>query len=574
MFIIRLTLVCILFIPCLAQAENTSPKQVLINKFHSQFDTYRTRIRVLDNLEASRLGSTSSRFKARILVEQSPLAKSSSLFHRLIRKMRPSRKDRTHLSSALKGNSRKKRLLASQQALAAFGRNRLKVLPRIEETAAAVASNRSGEPRVTPVQALQDGVAFIKVRVKKTIPKNLDIHAAVMRNQKTSRALHKEHSSLSGLNLEQRLPGTSAAAMAEVVAHLRQIEAHPSHSWLSRLVRVINSYQQHERGASKALLRLWYMLLDEYGGKGPFDKHKMQETYLKELSARLISHPPRKAARALPQTLPPLPRSNQRAIRRLIGRARQMSTIQGQLLFLETEAMKLRSSESDKRLSQGKALTTYLAEYKKPWLDNWLAGRLGRFSRQPTSVSWSLRSDVRCKNQHSVLSDVAKHQVEERLEEAWRIITAVVHPDLLRRVPAPIVLVESNRTRAAHNGKTLKIGPKTLVTSILHEFGHHLEQHAGVGLFSLAHSMRQERAFMNGVLKPRENYPKELLYPGSFHEEYAGRHYPFGSTEMVSKGLEKFGSKEALREFFLQDGQFALRLLAAIQHPETLGVPF
>lgn len=574
MLILRFILVGILLIPSLALAESTSRKQVLLDKFHSQADSHRIRIRVLANLKTSRRGNTSSGFEALVKAEQALHAPPASLFRRLTNKWRQTRKDRTPRSSSPSSNPRKEQLLSAQLALAARGRSILNVLQSVGETSAAVASNQLGSPPVTPALALRNGVDFIKAKVKESIPEKLDQHAWFMRNKELSRAIHQEHGSLSGLDLKRRLPGLTAEAMSEVLGHLKQIETNPSHLWMSRFVWVVNSYKHHEHGASKALRDLWWMLHDEHGGKGGNSGSKMEEKYLKTLSARLIAHPERKAARALPDSMPPLPRSRLQAIRRLVARARREGSLQRQLLFLETEAMKLRSSESDKRLALGKALTEYLAEYKKPWLNHWLIERLYQFHDQPEPRSWILTSHVEFNNIHRSFSNSEKREVMKQLDQAWKIITNVIHPDLLKRLPEPIVLVESNRTREGHDGITLKLGPRSQVSDILHEFGHHLEGHAGVGLFALAQSMRQQRAFTRGGLKPRANNAKEFVYSGSYHEEYAGRHYSWGPTEMVSKGLEKFSDLNSLREFFLQDGQHALRLIAALQHPETLGVPF
>jgi hypothetical protein len=44
-----------------------------------------------------------------------------------------------------------------------------------------------------------------------------------------------------------------------------------------------------------------------------------------------------------------------------------------------------------------------------------------------------------------------------------------------------------------------------------------------------------------------------------------GRHYPLGTTEIVSKGLEYFASPAKAEKLFLRDGDYLLKLLGVLQ---------
>ncbi len=422
--------------------------------------------------------------------------------------------------------------------------------------------------------ALEDGVKFLAARIKKELPeKKLQDHVVRLRHRKMSAAFGKLNKQLHRLDLEGIVQGGDAAVFTELKAVLEQVSARPAATWMTRLAIKYNQLkgtdQVKERKLAQGVLAV-YRHMERKAGGAELKNSEIQQAWLKTFSGKLIQRAERRsAARLLPGELPALPASRHRKVSSLVKQARTHGGIRRQVSYLERQAAHLRGSRDEAERALGDRLVSYLAGYKASWSEAWLTSSMSRFQGTASPVTWNLNSDIQFKGK---VSGTHQDRLKGDLAKAWKIIRGVVHPDILAKLPPVTVLVEHDRSRGAHNNDKIKLGPKSSLRTILHEFGHHIEDHAGVRPFAVAQSVRQQRANTNSLkslneLVPGKNYKKdEKGYRGGFVAGYMGKHYSGGYTEIISMGLERFHSQKAARELFSQDGDMMLKVLTAIQN--------
>jgi len=105
---------------------------------------------------------------------------------------------------------------------------------------------------------------------------------------------------------------------------------------------------------------------------------------------------------------------------------------------------------------------------------------------------------------------------------------------------------------------------------IAHEFGHHIESnkrsiHRACVKF-LDHRTAGEREVRLADMFPGLGYrDDEIAKPDKFIHPYVGRVYPYmAATEVISKGIEKFGNEESLEDFYNADKEHFGLVLACI----------
>ena len=421
--------------------------------------------------------------------------------------------------------------------------------------------------------ALDDGIKFLAARIKKELPaKKLDDHAARLRHRKLSVAFAKGNKALHKLDLAALVPADLAGSLPALRATLQQLDLKPAATWMTGLGLKYNKLKSSESSADRTLARAVlavYRHVEKSVDSPALKKQAVAEAFLQRLSAGLIRRAGRRStANLLPADLPAFPSSDNKKITKLVKLAATRGSRQRQLSYLERQGARLRGSNDAAERALGQRLIKYLADYKAPWSEAWVQRAMKRFHGADSPLSWNLRSDVVYTGK---VAAKYKDKLQTNLDMAWTIISAVVHPELLGRLPPVKVLVEHNRKRAAHNDKTIKLGPTSSLRAILHEFGHHIEDHGGPRPFSVAQGVREQRANTSVIeqlkkLLPKKKYKDgEKAYPGGFVTAYMGKHYSGGYTEIISMGLERFHDPKKVAELFASDGDMVLKVLGALQ---------
>lgn len=132
--------------------------------------------------------------------------------------------------------------------------------------------------------------------------------------------------------------------------------------------------------------------------------------------------------------------------------------------------------------------------------------------------------------------------------------------------------------RASAGSSYVNVGNSGNIKEVMfHEMAHILERRLGVHEYSQAsYAFIESRATgprtRLSELMPEGNFDDdEYVIPGNFIHPYVGKTYPYRSTEVVSMGVERFSSPEAMRDFFIADeGHFTLTL-GEIVHSQNKG---
>jgi hypothetical protein len=174
----------------------------------------------------------------------------------------------------------------------------------------------------------------------------------------------------------------------------------------------------------------------------------------------------------------------------------------------------------------------------------------------------------------------ARRRFRDRLSRAERIFTGAVNPELWRDWPAIPVEVSQRHGVAgivaeAQGQRVITLRPDSTVKDMLHELGHITEYRAGPTLLATAHAARARRARSSTpcalrALLPGTRYPAQVTaYDGGYVDQYMGRYYRDGYTEVVSMCVERFHSPEQMLDLFYRDGDYLLVLLTALQTPRA-----
>jgi hypothetical protein len=283
----------------------------------------------------------------------------------------------------------------------------------------------------------------------------------------------------------------------------------------------------------------------------------------RRLAQGVLAHAGRVSASvALPRILPSLPRAPSAEIADLLARARSQGGRSRQVAYLERQAAILAGSGQVEAQQKGKALRQYLRGYKELWIDSWLQASLHRFEAISSPISWDLTTHFQ---PASIISPEQVKKVEARLAQAWRILRAVIHPELLKQLPPVTVRLvtrqELGRACGDYDRGTIRIYEGSDLSTILHEFGHHLEENADLRILARMLALRKTRSF--GLSDLKRGYGRSL---GDFADEYMGRHYIASATEMLSVSLGKFADPQELRQMAMDDGDMVLHVLHLLQN--------
>ncbi len=441
-------------------------------------------------------------------------------------------------------------------------RSQPKVIPRASDVRIKLPDNHL---------AGKDALTFVSQRLEKSLPqKSLDNHVTRLRHRKLSVAFKASGGKLRKLDLQRLVAADSAQALRGV---LTEIEAKPTGTWMTHLGRKYNNLKASSAAGDRALAEgvlAVYRKVEQQGGGDAVTANKVKKEFVERFSAKLLKRYERvTTSRYLPRTLPGLPTSEDRAVMKLVKDAGTRGNTQRQLSYLERQAARLRGSLDQADRALGDKLVAYLKSYKQPWSEAFLTARMRKFGGGESPVSWDLTTGVEYKGQVNAQRRTA---MKRTLNEAWTIIRGVVHPDILRKLPAVTVVVEESRSRAVHSGHQIKLGPKSNLKTVLHEFGHHIEDFAGVKPLAAAQAMRQQRAYttrlepLKDIIKGSTYNTKEKGYRGGYADGFMSKHYSGGYTEILSMGLQAFRTPAEAVKLFNKDGDMMLKLLMAIQN--------
>jgi hypothetical protein len=360
--------------------------------------------------------------------------------------------------------------------------------------------------------------------------------------------------------------GTPSWVVGEVARILRSIEAHsPPLLWRSQIA----SYEPKNARVRKALAEVGAAIWNKAQQTVTADmaKQHLLESFgsfvLAKMEAQLSSDVPRELS------VPRLPSSTVLFVRKISRLARSHGRPASQLLYLELQAARLASGDA-KEQGRGKQLRQYLEQYKAPWIDAWLNRRTRQFRDDPRLVL----SDKTVYVSGGRWNESAmRHNMDERLSTAWTYIRWLVHPAILKALPKVVVRIDATRTRAEYGPNEIRLGPECSVETIMHEFGHHIEANSELGILLAANVLRLQRASGAPMAKLAKLHPgssyrdDERTIPGAFVDDYMGKVYSDGPTEILSMGLEKLTYDSSTRKFFMDDGHYAFALLHLLQTP-------
>lgn len=100
--------------------------------------------------------------------------------------------------------------------------------------------------------------------------------------------------------------------------------------------------------------------------------------------------------------------------------------------------------------------------------------------------------------------------------------------------------------------------------ALWHEFGHHLE-YSNPAYKEAAVEWRQSRADTDKPVQMAGREPGQVALPGRYIDEYVGRVYKHGSTEVISMGLQNFSHPRMLTDFYRQDREHFLLILGMLR---------
>lgn len=102
------------------------------------------------------------------------------------------------------------------------------------------------------------------------------------------------------------------------------------------------------------------------------------------------------------------------------------------------------------------------------------------------------------------------------------------------------------------------------IRTLWHEFGHHLE-FSNPAYKEAAVEWRRSRADTDKPVQMDGREPDEVALPGRYINEYVGRVYPNGWTEVISMGLQNFSHPRMLTDFYRQDREHFLLILGMLR---------
>ena len=388
-------------------------------------------------------------------------------------------------------------------------------------------------------------------------------HQEHLRQRRAGISLERNARGLLGLDLKLLFAPLPQQAYGEAKQLLERVAALPSGLWYRELSREARS------AATPALRQAAALAAERLLGKKALDPEQV-ELALKvgtfELAGKLLQHYQHQSlAGLLPERLPRMtqPLGLRNRLRWL--KSLRFGDTKGQYLAFEAELLRQRRELDPLDQWQATELAADLNNFKAAWGPAWLEQRRTRFAKEPLQQP-GLRAGL---DLGTTVEGSEREALLGRLDEAWKKISAVVHPELLKAAGAPKIVIDPQAPTPAYdpNKGTITLRPGDEVSSIIHEYGHHLE-HSGVRTMAIPQLLRLNRA-LNGF----DEYVGGIVtFKGPFLDPYMARHYPFvNGTELLSVGLRRLTDPKTAPSLLEGDALYLLRLLALLQQPGARG---
>lgn len=194
----------------------------------------------------------------------------------------------------------------------------------------------------------------------------------------------------------------------------------------------------------------------------------------------------------------------------------------------------------------------------------------------------TLASDIQYTKNGKTVKPIEENDtwVKPYVIKAWGNIRQIVSPAVLNHAGPVKVEIDGMMTRPTYGDGIIHLGwLRTNVGMVMHEFGHHLEDHTGaphwVRLQQLLHSRSDggnlSRIFpftipyviSSSEMKYDAFLPASGVMGGCFG--YNAKYYPYGSTEVVSTSFEIFHDKEKSYELAIRDPEMFIAVMAVLR---------
>jgi hypothetical protein len=136
------------------------------------------------------------------------------------------------------------------------------------------------------------------------------------------------------------------------------------------------------------------------------------------------------------------------------------------------------------------------------------------------------------------------------------------------------VIYDKPRAYANKGAGVINVGKSEQKAVIFHEVGHHLE-YSNPELKESANAFLQKRSTgqketLRKITGNQAYKANEVALTDSFINPYVGKIYKDGSTEVISMGLERFSTPEAMKKFRDQDPEHFHYILGVLAYVNNL----
>lgn len=167
-----------------------------------------------------------------------------------------------------------------------------------------------------------------------------------------------------------------------------------------------------------------------------------------------------------------------------------------------------------------------------------------------------------------ILKSASKHEAEVREHLADFIqMTGGMSAESFKKIK-----IDSARPYADIENGSVNLGrdvtPEARKTALFHEFGHIVEMNGGLN--KITNKWLDQRATgpavpMNKLSKLAAYDDDEIARPDHFVDPYVGKVYDTGETEVLSVGLERMASPQAMLKFYQSDPEHFFLTIGAIR---------
>ncbi|MGE0706768.1 MAG: hypothetical protein AB7N76_06145 [Planctomycetota bacterium] len=280
----------------------------------------------------------------------------------------------------------------------------------------------------------------------------------------------------------------------------------------------------------------------------------------------------------------------------IVEAARGLPSLTDAYHLLELQQLDWLASANVVEVTAGQLLRDYLRRQKEAWGKAYLKTVFERELPPREALRWRMPEQVRFLDDQlpggrawdpdtvgvppnqlgsiNPLVHLKARRAVALIERAWALIQRWVAPELLNQVPPCRVVFATKEGRAHHHsagGKPyMLITPVDDESTVMHEFGHHLEEHLPAEVWYRASRLVKERSGgeeLVGIHHPAHWEVGGRAELGYTSTKYAARYYggTLAATEVVSVGMEALYDPAAAFELYVRDPQLLAMLLQSLQ---------